>query len=116
LYEDDGESLNYQKDIFQKTNVVCLTGRNHYEIRIKKQAKGYLQPGKRNYVFQMHVDSIPKLVRCNSKKASLVPVESLEASVDFQTMDAVWSWNPAKHVCSILIPDTGTSNEITLIR
>ena len=116
LYEDDGESLNYQKDIFQKTNVVCLTGRNHYEIRIKKQAKGYLQPGKRNYVFQMHVDSIPKLVRCNSKKASLVPVERLEASVDFQTMDAVWSWNPAKHVCSILIPDTGTSNEITLIR
>jgi alpha-glucosidase len=116
LYEDDGESLDYQKDTFLKTNVDCLTRTGNYEIRIEKKGKGYQPPGRRNFIFQLHIDSRPKLVMWNSRKINLTAKQKLEASGNIRSVTPLWSWDATKNICSILIPDTGLTNTINITK
>lgn len=114
LYEDDGESLAYQKDIFLKTKVVCVTKSKAYEINISKSQKGYAPPGKRNFIFQLHIASKPKVVRWNYRKINLAAKQKLEAFGNFQSKYPVWNWDAAKNICSILVPDAGIANTINI--
>jgi len=114
LYEDDGESLDYQKDIFLKTNIVCYTKASNYEVKIDKLEKGYQPSGKRNFLFQLHIDARPKAVEWNSKKVNSASSEKIRSIENVQSVTAFWSWDEKKKVCTILIPDKGTANTIII--
>jgi alpha-glucosidase len=116
LYEDDGESLNYHKDIFLKTNVGCATNREGYHINYNKLENGYRPQGKRNFIFRLHIDAKPKAVVLNSKKINSASNQNLEAVEGNQATAPIWSWNEKEKVCSILIPDKANSNTIDITK
>ena len=116
LYEDDGESLNYQKDIFLKTNVVCITNGKGYQINYSKLQKGYQSQGKRNFIFRLHVNAKPKAVTLNSKKINIVPKQNLEVVQENQVVTSIWSWDEKEKVCSILIPDRANATTINITK
>lgn len=116
LYEDDGESLNYQKDIFLRTKVVCTTNRKGYQINFNKLEKGYRPSGKRNFIFRLHIVAKPKVVVLNSKKINSASNQNLEAIEGNQATAPIWSWNEKEKVCSILIPDKANSNTIDITK
>lgn len=116
LYEDDGESLNYQKDIFLKTNIACVTNSKDYQINYKKLEKGYQPSGKRNFIFRLHINAKPKAVTLNSKKINIAAKQNLEVVQGNQVVTPIWSWNEKEKVCSILIPDRANANSINITK
>ena len=97
VYEDDGEDLSYQKDIFMKTSISCKTENNKYQTEISQESKGFRPSGQRNIILKYHLQNKPKQVFINDKKIN------------------TWSWNKTTGECWIKMPDTGDKLRITIV-
>ena len=63
LYEDDGETNDYRKNIFSKTNITCIGTTTHIDVGIKNQLFNNFEVNhNKNYVLQIHLDKQPKNV------------------------------------------------------
>lgn len=96
VYEDEGENLDYQKDIYSKKTIVCTTQKTGYLTEISVQNKGFETP-ERNIVLKYHLNSKPKSVLVNGKKIK------------------AWKWNQTSKECEVEIADKGTSVNIQLV-
>jgi alpha-glucosidase len=117
LYEDDGESNDYQKNVFAKTKMTCITKLKGYTVDVSaREEKGFTLPGQRNLVLKLHLDQKPKAVTLQGKKLKSISPLKLESSTanDYKTCN--WSWDKERGVLSVKVPDTGhkASIEITL--
>ncbi|MDR2058313.1 MAG: DUF4968 domain-containing protein [Dysgonamonadaceae bacterium] len=95
VYEDNGENLDYQKDIYSKTSVACTTQRTGYSTEITVQNKGFEVP-ERNIVLKYHLNKEPKSVFINGKKVK------------------TWSWNKTTQECWVKITDKKTGMNIKI--
>jgi alpha-glucosidase len=116
LYEDDGETLAYQKDVFAKTTINCQTGANGYDITTAKAENAYQLVGKRNFVLRLHVPAKPRSVIVNDKKINLIDNSRLTANEEKSSSTQFWSWDAKAGVCSVLLPDTGSANRIRITK
>ncbi len=117
LYEDDGESLDYQKDIYAKTRISCVTNKNGFSVRVTaREEKGFIVKSQRNLVIKMHMEVKPKAVTLHQKKLKSVSTSKLESSIlnDFTATN--WSWNKEAGILSVKVPDTGKEVRIEVIQ
>ncbi|MBO9634179.1 MAG: DUF4968 domain-containing protein [Chitinophagaceae bacterium] len=99
LYEDDGESLGYLEDRFCKTKFECRTEGKKYRLSVAARNSNGFQPSlKRKLVWHIHL----------AKK----PVKVL---LDKKALTTGMSWDAARNVFSITIPDNGQAHTIELI-
>ncbi|MHA4808625.1 TIM-barrel domain-containing protein [Flavitalea flava] len=106
LYEDDGESLGYQKGEFARTTFRCSTiKKDGYRFQIlAKQGKGYSTPGPRNFLLEFHGMVKPgSVILSNPRQAKKHSVPIL------------WTWNETTHTCTVTLPDTGKSTELEIL-
>lgn len=104
LYEDDGESLDYQQDIYLKTVVRCITSGKSYDVQIAAENKGYTIPGKRNFVLKLYIDKKPASVTVANTRLKQVNKTALEKSLDQDFGGLCWSWDEKEEVCYIKLP------------
>lgn len=115
LYEDDGESRNYEKDIFCKTKITAIANSSGFAIHINaREVKGYKPIGSRNYIVKLHSDSKPKSVLINTSKSKKVKTEELNEKVltDFEKLS--YSWDEKQGIIYIKLPDTGLDYQIAV--
>jgi alpha-glucosidase len=116
LYEDDGETLAYQNNVFAKTKIVCFTKTNGYSISINKMNQGFSVDGKRNFTLRMHLKIKPQSVTVNSKKTSFISKDKLDTLEEKSLSSGWWSWDEKTGICSVLLPDTGTSTSVHITK
>jgi alpha-glucosidase len=113
LYEDDGESRDYEKDIYCKTRFSALTGKEGYVIKVDtREEKGYRPAGQRNFVLKIHSSTKPESVIINSAKVKAAKPSALQASVATDFSKLSWSWDEQAGVIYVKVPDTGFATEI----
>ncbi len=98
LYEDDGESLDYQRDIFGKTFINCKSISTGYELIISStETNGFVGNKNRDMIIQLHLDKKPKTILAGSKKLPFQNALKFEKG----THVISWSWDDEKGICKI---------------
>ncbi len=117
LYEDDGESNDYKKDIFCRTAVRCITSNETLTTTIEKHAEKEFGPSAgRNYGIKLHLEKCPGTVITNKVKAAKTDSKKIEQQW-YQVSEKVqWSWDKTTGICSIKLADRGILNEIVIVK
>lgn len=114
LYEDQGENLDYLKDIYSKTKFSCTTLNNGYTSEIIANDKGFKQSEKRNIILKYHIENKPTSVSVDGKAIKTVEEQAIRDTFysDFSTLQ--WSWNDATKECWVKVPDRRKNMNINI--
>src|SRR5690606_9067475 len=105
VYEDDGESLDYQKDVSSQTGFVCTTTDTGYTMEVTPRDNGYTPAKGRNIVLRFHIEQTPAAVKLDGKSISGNPDLFTAEALDGNSPETVWSWNEETRECMVRFPD-----------
>lgn len=115
LYEDDGESRDYERDVFCKTKITSKTTSEEILITIaERESKGFIPADSRNLVLKIHAESKPKDIFMGTEKLKSIKADSIEKNIETDFVKMNWSWNEAQKIISIKVPDSGKNAVITI--
>lgn len=115
LYEDDGETNNYKKDICNRTDVKCKSAKEAWNISMLFNREGGSNTDtNRNIGIKIHLDQAPHAISINSSKLKSVSLEKLEKSWYEISEKAFWSWDKTTNTCWIKLQDNGTPTDIEI--
>lgn len=113
LYEDDGESLDYQKDIYGKTKFTCLTTPGSYKVTISStQANGYDATPGRDVILKLHLDRKPASVLKGKTKIVFTSLNNFLKNSEKGFSAQGWTWDEKERVCMVKL--TGKEKEVAL--
>ncbi|MBZ4035335.1 DUF4968 domain-containing protein [Flavobacterium sp. 17A] len=115
FYEDDGESRDYERDVFCKTKISSKATNEDIKITIgERESKGYSPAGPRNFILKIHTSSKPKDIFAGGEKIKNVKADAMEKNIEADFAKINWSWNEAENVITVKIPDSGKNAVITI--
>ncbi|RUT79061.1 DUF4968 domain-containing protein [Ancylomarina longa] len=104
VYEDDGISNDYKRDVFAERLIKCKSLKNQYEISYQLQVHNSFIPIKRDLLIRLHSEQKPKEVLLDSKKLKSFRLNKFGV-IDFGKQNkAGWAWDDGKEQCMIVIP------------
>ncbi len=110
LYEDDGETNDYKKDIFSRSVFTCSHDQKGSTVNIAKRLdQGYCSPENRHLIFEIAVDSKPQSVLLDGET---IPVQAEKKKTVDSDQGNAWRWDGNRQICIITIPDNAASKEI----
>src|SRR5690606_9746237 len=114
LYEDDGQTNDYKRDIFSKTAIgVSRSGKNT-TIKIEApNSKGY-QSEIRNYMMELHGTDSPKAVLVNGKKVKSVSENKIHDGLNSSFESLAYFHDKENRTLCIKVPDTKTAITISV--
>lgn len=114
LYEDDGITNDYQKDISSRTRVTSETGKEVTKLTIEaRQANGH-QPKPRNFYFEVPANTKPRGVSINETRVKSSKFVGLPATNDSFVDSPTWSYDADSKVVLVRVPDKGMRGEIRI--
>lgn len=117
LYEDDGESLDYQKDIYATTKFTCFTNPANYEVKISaRQTKGYEVVNGRNIIIKIYTDRKPTSVVKGKAKLPFISLANFLKNSGNKISDLSWSWDEKTGVCLVKVADDGKEAILCVIK
>lgn len=113
LYEDDGESRDYEHDVYCKTKVTAISLKENIAVTINaRETKGYEPIGARNFIIKLYTNKKPKSVKLKDKKIKKIRKEKFDSTIEMDFVEYLWTWNDEGFL-EIKVPDT--AKEVTLI-
>ncbi|WP_200975546.1 glycoside hydrolase family 31 protein [Echinicola sp. 20G] len=76
LFEDDGISEKYMEGAYAQTTIETHQEAEALAIKIGT-SEGEFDPGVRNYILKLHLDSIPQTVLASGKDLDMISIDSL---------------------------------------
>lgn len=116
LYEDDGETNDYKKDVFSKTLIQVDGQENQCEIIINAPENTGFTLEKRNFVVEVHLPEMPKKVMVDGKKIKSSKIEKLTAKMNSNFELMSYSYDNVKKILTIRFPDTKSNNRVDILR
>ncbi|WP_417354505.1 glycoside hydrolase family 31 protein [Flavobacterium sp.] len=114
LYEDDGETRDYERNIYRKTKVSSVNLKENISIIVhKREDMGYNPPGSRNFIFKLPMDKKPKMVTLDNRKIKKTKKEKFDNKVETEFTGYFWSWDD-DGILEIKVPDTGEEVTVTI--
>lgn len=114
LYEDDGTTQDYLKDVFNKTTIICKTEGLELNTIISSVNKGFAQSDKRNTVLKYYLETRPESVTIDGKNYKISDSKKLSAKTNAPTSKVEWSWDEDKKECLILLPYSKENRNIKI--
>lgn len=114
LYEDEGENLDYLKDIYSKTLFSCTTLDDGYETTIAPDDRGFIQSNKRNIILKYHLDEAPAIVTVDGKAVKKIAEQIIADKSDKDFSSTEWAWNEDTKECWVKIPDKRKNMNISI--
>ncbi|MFV0313400.1 MAG: TIM-barrel domain-containing protein, partial [Dysgonomonas sp.] len=114
LYEDEGENLDYLKDIYSKTDFVCTTLSDGYTTIIEPKDKGFRQSERRNIVLKYHLEAKPNSISADNKVVRNVEEDIILDKQDTDFSSVEWSWNETTKECWVKVPDNRKTVNISI--
>lgn len=116
LYEDDGESTDYLKNVYSTTKFSCQTLSNKYIFKAgKPEEKGYTAPGNRDYIVKMYIPSRPAKVVVGGKPIVAQALNVFNATAGKVTQQTAWTWDAKTGICYIRIP-AGKESQVEIFK
>ncbi len=113
LYEDDGETNDYLKEIFFKTRISAIMLKKEMSVLIaKREEKGYKPGGSRNFILKVHSLKRPVLLSINSVRSGNTDAAGFKQSINKNFTATSWYWNKEEAVVYVKIPDSGEARSI----
>jgi alpha-glucosidase len=116
LYEDDGESLDYLKNICSRTVFTCTASENGWTAGIRAIDDGFRQSDKRNIVLAFHLDKSPRRVEANGSTVKKTNMKTLSSTVESDFEALQWAWDEAAKECRVKMPDTRKEVRISVAK
>lgn len=117
LYEDDGESLDYKKDIFAKTMFYCETKSKAYDLKIGgRKTNGYKVPAGRPIIIKLHADTKPASVIKDKLQVPFTSMTNFLKTSENEPSKLQWSWSEKEGICYIKVPDTGKETILSVVK
>ena len=117
LYEDDGETLDYQNGIYAKTKFGCLTRQGSYELKISaRQDNGYIIRKDRNVIIKLHIARKPVSVVKGKIKLPFSNITNFLKNSEKDFSNLSWSWDQKTSVCFIKVPENGKESILSMIK
>ena len=102
LYEDDGETNNYKKNIFRKTVINCLSSKDSLRLNVTPQNnEGRDINVARNIGVKLHLDRVPQEICFNSSNIKGIGIENFEEGWSEISEKASWAWDEPSKTCVI---------------
>ena len=115
LYEDDGESRDYENGIYCKTRITSATTKEGHTLRIDpREEKGFKPAGPRNFILKIHTSGKPKAVSINGAKVKTGKTEAVLSTAESEFMKRSWSWDGKAGIVYLKVPDTGEAKVIEI--
>lgn len=102
LYEDDGETNDYKKDIYTMTSFDCQTTTEGWTIQVAKLSASEGGLSGSGYIFHLHVDAKPNEVMLNGKNINYSP-KALSDIAANETGLSVWNWDEEAGICKVFL-------------
>ncbi|RNI28835.1 glycoside hydrolase family 31 protein [Rufibacter latericius] len=116
LYEDDGETNNYLRNIYAKTKFTSITSKHNWTVRVnEREEKGYTSTKPRNLVIKLHASQEPKSVTLGSTKVKKGKLKSLQEGLE-NDFKAAWSWDKESNIIYVKLPDSGKAQEVNITK
>lgn len=103
LYEDDGETNDYKKNIYAKTLISSESENNSILVHLEKPVQNGFRTEKRNYFFEVHMAQSPKNVLLNGVKLKNSGKLTQNNNTDFEAKG--FHYDKDRQVVTIRIPD-----------
>lgn len=114
VYEDDGESNDYQRDVYLTHKVQCLSKKELVEIESNTETKNNFTFVARDFTFNVHLKQAPQSVMIAGHKIKMIKLNNKKTNHLETTDKAVWMWDDALKICRIFLPSTSEVTSITL--
>lgn len=115
IYEDDGETNDYKKNIYKTTTIESIDSKEQTEIIIHNtNIRGNFQLEKRNYWIQLHTNEKPKSIYINTKKIKKSQYQRLVDKRDIDFTATCYFYDSKKEILFIKVPDNGIKYSIKI--
>lgn len=104
IYEDDGETNDYKKNIYGKKIVRFYNKKEQWELENEEKSENNFQLNNRNIVFHIHLNEAPAAILISGKKMKPVNQKDEFEFSSKEMKELVWSWNKTLNVCTICVP------------
>jgi alpha-glucosidase len=108
LYEDDGISNDYKKDVASKRNITCESSKGQITLTVDSDKQSSYKPEQRNFLVEIPLSEKPSAVLINGQKTKTSRSEKLLESLSEQFISSLVSYDKEKHMVLIRMPDTLT--------
>jgi alpha-glucosidase len=106
LYEDDGISNDYKKDVASKRNITCESSKGQITLTVDSDKQSSYKPEQRNFLIDIPVSAKPSAVLVDGKKIKPVNTGKLMESLSEQFISTLWCYDKEKQKMVIRMPDT----------
>jgi alpha-glucosidase len=115
LYEDDGETHDYKKDIFGKTKMKYISANDFVNFTVvTKDERGWSPNKNRNFGIKIHLDKAPKYVSIDSIKFRQTGPDKTDKIT--KSKAAAWSWDKLTGICKITWQENVSTTTVTVKR
>ena len=115
VYEDDGETNDYKKNLFVKRNIECITLPDRYEISYTQVSEKNYNAQERNLIYILHLEKKPGIILQYGRKLKFLRMQDLMNEASGFIEKAEWSWDKINNICMIRIPSSLKSEPITVV-
>jgi alpha-glucosidase len=113
LYEDDGETNDYKKNIYSTTGVKCSFKNGDITFSLeKKDFNGGYQTENRNFGIRIYTDKTPESILIDGKKLKQVAAAKLSESWYAVAEKPVWAYDKKNKMLWIKFPEPKNFTEI----
>jgi len=115
LYEDDGESNDYKKNVFGKTEIKCISTKEELNIGLNtKEENGWHKNRIRNVGIKIHLNQAPESISMDSEKIKKTGIDKLNKKMESVTDKAEWSWDKTTNTCLIIWHESALTTHIVI--
>jgi len=116
VYEDDGISNDYKRDVFAERLIKCKSLKNGFEISYQLKVHNSFMPVKRDLLIRLHCEQKPKEVLLDSKKLKSFRLNK-SGVIDFGKVDKIrWAWDEQKKQCVVMIPKDREFSKLIVVK
>ncbi|MDF1549929.1 MAG: DUF5110 domain-containing protein, partial [Bacteroidales bacterium] len=114
IYEDDGETNNYKKDIYAIRSIICISNKDNYEINYSERVENGFKLLNRDLIYKIYLDNLPSKVLISDKKLKRGKFIIDKHLNQPNLQKASWSWDEVNNACIIIVPFNQASHKITI--
>lgn len=117
LYEDDGLSNDYKKDVYARTTYSCKQTKTGYEFVLgKREEQGYSASKERTTVITIYGVSKPSEVAIKGKKVKIGKTFDASSLSEVDTVSPAWYWDGVMSSVVVVLKDTGMEQKVEMKR
>ncbi|MCK9207300.1 MAG: glycoside hydrolase family 31 protein [Salinivirgaceae bacterium] len=114
IYEDDGETNNYKKDVFVKRQITCKTNLTDYEINYRVAVENNFNEIPRIVIYKIHLKNKPIDITLEDQKIKPSKVVNLRKWMEEPINKLDWNWDIKTRICYIRAPSTSKNHTIKI--